>query len=124
MFIIILIIAVIAFFVIRGYAQAKSRKHYANVQRAMREINTTPGDLRPSWISNREKQLDFIQILKTLCLKKGISEAFFSNIVSHEDGTRFITKFAALMELKGASFNEQITGTSDFILEAWRRDHS
>lgn len=124
MIIIFFIIAGIVFILIKGYVRAKTRMYYANVQRAMREFDTTPGDLRPSWFSNYEKQTDFIVILKTLCLKKGISEEFFSNIVSHEDGASFINKFSALMERYGASFNEQITGTSDFIKEAWLRDHS
>ena len=123
MVIFVFIIAVIAFILIKGYMRAKSRMHYANVQRAMREISTTHDDLRPTWFSDYEKQKDFIIILKTLCLKKGISEDFFSNIVSHEDGTRLIHKFAALMERYGASFNEQITGTSDLLKEAWLRDH-
>ena len=123
MVIFVFIIAVIAFILIKGYMRAKSRMYYANVQRAMREIGTKHDDLRPTWFSDYEKQKDFIIILKTLCLKKGISEEFFSNIVSHEDGTRLINKFAALMERNGASFNEQITGTSDFLKEAWLRDH-
>lgn len=123
MIIIIFIIAVIAFILIKGYIRAKTRMHYANVQRAMREIDATPDDIRPTWFSDYEKQKDFVILLKTLCLKKGISEEFFSNIVSHEEGARFVNKFAALMERNGASFNEQITGTSDFIKEAWLRDH-
>lgn len=124
MLVILIIGAVIAYLVISGIVKGKSKLHYGRVQRSLRELQSAPHDLRPTWFYDNEKQKDFAILFENLLNKSSIPEEFRQHVYSDKDGATMIANFLALMEQKGATFNEQILGAADLIADTWKFQQS
>lgn len=110
---------VIAYIIISEVIKGKSRVHHGRAQRSVRELINVSQDLRPSWFHDNEKQKNFAILFESLLNKKCIPQDFRQHIYSDKDGATMIANFLALMEQKGASFNEQIVAAADMIADTW-----
>ncbi|UNM56581.1 hypothetical protein [Cronobacter sakazakii] len=124
MVILSIVVALIAWFVISVIMESKSRAHFRRTQSSMRELKNGPNELRPSWFSDPEKQSDFAIIFEKSLDRSKIPLEFRQRIYSDKEGATMIVNHMALMEKKGATFNEQIVAAVEMIDELWKYQKS
>jgi len=119
-FIGLLIIAWLGYVIIGGYNKAKTRRYYAIVSRAKRELTETKDLYRPAWINNDDKRQEFIGVVRSLSLKLGVPVSYLDQLFRSEEFFRVvILKFTAILEQNNLSFTSQKTATSELIRDMW-----
>ncbi|HDC4298832.1 hypothetical protein NOX26_06545 [Enterobacter kobei] len=116
----LLIVAWLGYVIIGGYNKAKTRRYYAVVTRAKRELNETKDLYRPTWINNDDKRNEFIGVVRTLSFKQGVPVSYLDQLFRSEEFLRdVVMKFTALLEQNKLSFTSQKTATSELIRDMW-----
>ncbi len=116
----LLILAWLGYVIFGGYNKAKTRRYYAVIARAKRELNETKDLYRPTWINNDEKRNEFISVVRTLSYKQGVPVNYLDQLFRSEEFSRVvIMKFTALLEQNNLSFTSQKTAVSELIRDMW-----
>ncbi len=116
----LLIVAWLGYVVIGGYNKAKTRRYHAVVARARRGLNQNQEVSRPSWTYNKDKINEFVVVVRTLCIKHGVSENYLDQLLENQDFHRMVLiKFLAILEQNNLSFNSQKTAASELIIDLW-----
>jgi len=119
-FIGLLIIAWLGYVIIGGYNKAKSRRYYAVVSRAKRELTETKDLYHPTWINNDDKRHEFIGVVRSISFKLGVPVSYLDQLFKSEEFFRVvILKFTAILEQNNLSFTSQKTATSELIRDMW-----
>lgn len=54
-------------------------------------------------------------------MKKEVPDWFLESIAANDEGMRFLTRHAALMETFGAPFRDQVQAAAELVDGAWQR---
>lgn len=116
----LLFLAWLGYVIFGGYNKAKTRKYYAVVARAKRELSETKDLYRPTWINNDDKRNEFVSVVRTLSIKQGVPASYLDQLFSSEEFLRVVVmKFTAILEQNDLSFTAQKTASSELINDLW-----
>ncbi len=116
----LLFLAWVGYVIFGGYNKAKTRRYYAVIARAKRELTETKDLYRPTWINNDDKRNEFIGVVRTLSYKQGVPVSYLDQIFRSEEFSRVVMKFTALLEKNNLSFTSQKTAVSELIRDMWK----
>lgn len=116
----LLFLAWLSYVIFGGYNKAKTRKYYAVIARAKRELSETKDLYRPTWINNDDKRNEFVSVVRTLSIKQGVPASYLDQLFSSEEFLRVVVmKFTAILEQNDLSFTAQKTASSELINDLW-----
>ena len=115
---------VMGLFFHKAWCSAKERTFWSRSNRALQVLNATSGQMQPSWLDDVSRRILFTTSLSERTLKRGVPDWFLESIAEDEDGMRYLTCHAALMESYGASFREQTMAAAELVDGAWQRAQS
>lgn len=98
------VIPVLVLLFVKAWNSARLNEHYQRSQRALRAIKGNMVRQQPSWITDASLRMQFNASLTKQTLEKGVPAWFLESIAEDEEGMRYLTRHAALMELYGANF--------------------
>lgn len=114
------IVAYVAFAVLKGYLNAKSRIHYGNERRAEREVRSG-GRHMPSWAGSNDENQIFVEVIQKGAIRKGVPQIFLRAVLGDKDTFLSLVFLAGAMEREGASFVEQQVAVSDKLVAIWEQ---
>lgn len=118
------VVVIMSLFFHKAWSTAKERKHYSRSSRALRVMNTTSGQMQPSWQQDVGQRALFTTTLCEATMRKGVPDWFLESIAGNEEGMKYLTGHAALMESYGATFREQSLAAAELVDGAWQRSQS
>lgn len=118
------VIPVLLLFFMKAWHLARRNEHYRRSQRALRAIKGNMIHQQPSWIRDASLRAQFSASLSQQTQKKGVPAWFLQSIAEDEEGMRYLTRHAALMEHYGANFREQALAAAELVDGAWQRGQS
>lgn len=118
------VIPVLLLFFVKAWNSARLNEHHRRSQRALRAIKGNMVRQQPSWIADVSLRTQFSASLSKQTLKKGVPAWFLESIAEDEEGMRYLTRYAALMEQYGANFRDQALAAAELVDGAWQRAQS
>lgn len=115
------LIPVLLLFFAKARSSARINEHHLRSQRALRAIKGNMIRQQPSWITDVALRTQFSAVLSEQTLKKGVPDWFLESIAGDEEGMRYLTRHAALMEHYGANFRDQAQAAAELVDGAWQR---
>ncbi|KIS44681.1 hypothetical protein SAMN04487787_108183 [Kosakonia sacchari] len=115
------VIPVLLLLFVKAWNSARLNEHYRRSQRALRAIKGNMVRQQPSWITDASLRTQFNASLTKQTLEKGVPAWFLESIAEDEEGMRYLTRHAALMEHYGANFRDQAQAAAELVDGAWQR---
>lgn len=115
------VIPVLLLFFGKAWDSARINEHHRRSQQALQAIKGNMVRQQPSWIADVSARAQFTASLCEQTRKKGVPEWFLESIAGDDEGMRYLTRHAALMEHYGANFRDQAVAAAELVDGAWQR---
>jgi hypothetical protein len=114
--VLIIIIGAVIWFFVAAWSRAKSRMHFVDKLRAVREVSSGSSRL-PSWMASRDKIEEFIHGVERLAEHHGVPLLVSASLLSNDKLQKLLMHYAGAMEAQGASFVEQQMAVTEKLVE-------